>query len=185
MLNRNKKISLGFILTLILSFSSTAYGVNSLACFGAAFLELPVPRLGYSLTKQWDKALSFGLVRHVAIDEARKNFNSGYYQDSDQVYVQRDAEESESGKFETDVYLNRETWEGSFYSTLNFDLLLTTWGDMYLNDCEDNVATYYSMMAPLDFPHFYKNWMLWAPISVLLYNYATFDEHSKVTYYLG
>ena len=180
------KIARLFFISFFLSaVYSSAFGVSSLGCFGAAFLELPVPGLGYGLTKQWDKMISFGLVRHGAIIKASEGFNSEYYQKPDQIYVQRDAEESNSGKYETDVYLNRETWEARFYSSINFDLLLTTWGDMYLNDCENNVATYHSLAAPVDFPHFYKKWMFWAPISLLVYNHMTFDQYSEVNYFLG
>ena len=149
------------------------------------------PRRGVRYYPAMDKAIVFGSSRLVTSNLGYEAYHSEYYQDdSDDIYETVDEEDSRSGKNETNVYLNKETWEANFYYSLNFNLLLTTWGDMYQHSCQNNTETYDLMLSPFRFDHFYKDWMFWMPFGFLVANYLFFYENSQeesnsqVNYYL-
>lgn len=178
-------ISAFLFFNLLLGFS-TCYAEGGWRCFGAGVAELFVPGLGYVMTSQYDKSLLLGGGRWIASNKmAEAEDSEGYQEDSDDIYVTIDADESESEKEETYVYMNRETWTYRYNASLYSNLLLTTWGDMYQHGCKPNTETYQWMAAPLNFAHFYDNWMFWLPTLFLVGNYHTIDKYVKVEYYLG
>lgn len=165
--------------------------MNRLGCLGLGAAEAWVPGLGYVISRQWDKAIVFGTTRMIASGMAYESYNSKYYQDdSDDIYQTVDKDDSASGKEETHIYMNRETWNADFYNSLNFNLLLTTWGDLYQHSCKPNTETYDLMLSPFRLDHFYKKWVFWVPMAFLVANYAyqagnSGDESdTQVKYYL-
>lgn len=163
-----------------------AVGGGGWRCFGAGVAELFVPGLGYVMTSQYDKSLLLGGGRWIAANKmAEAKDSEGYQEDTDDIYVNVDKEDSDSNKNETYVYMNRETWTYRYHSSLYSNLLFTTWGDMYQHGCTPNTDTYAYIAAPLNFAHFYDNWMFWLPTLFLIGNYHTIDKYIKVEYYLG
>jgi hypothetical protein len=178
-------------LCLMIGPDGSLIAISRLGCLGVGAAEVWVPGLGYAITGQWDKAIVFGSSRLITSSLGYSSYNSVYYQDNpDDIYQTVDSAETESGKTETRVHLNKETWDANYYSSLNFNLLLTSWGDLYQHSCEPNTETYDLMLSPFRFDHFYKKWAFWAPIGVLIANYAYFYEASaeksdtQVTYFL-
>jgi len=108
-----------------------------------------------------------------------------YQDDPDDIYKTTEADESESGKTETDVYLNRQTWDAIYYGALLQNLTFMSIWDMYEHDCEPNVDTYAKTLAPFHFSHFYDKWYFWLPMTVLAYNYNTYSNDNKTTFHLG
>jgi len=168
-----------------------ASAINKWGCLGLGAAELWVPGLGYAISRQWDKALILGGTRWVTSTLAYDAYQSPYYQEnSDDIYQTIEKEDSASGKTETNIYLTRETWNADLYGSLNFNLLLTTWGDLYQHQCQPNTETYDLMLSPFRWRHFYRQWEFWLPISLLLanylyfYDYAAEQSESQVTYYL-
>ncbi len=104
-----------------------------------------------------------------------------YEEDPDKIYKSTDAA---SGKEETRIYLNQDTWNANYYASLDTSLLFTTWGDLYQNGCEPNTKTYELMAAPLEFGHYYDNWMFWLPMLLVIANYHYFSDYYEVNYYL-
>ncbi len=182
--------AIGKFLFLLLAVSvflsnSSLFAVGRLGCLGAGMAEYLVPGLGYALTKQWDKAIFLGGARWIASNHVYVALDSGYYQDdSDEIYKYIDADESESGKYETKVYLNKETWTGRYYSSMYADLLLTTWGDLYQHGCRPNTETYSLMLSPFRVNHFYNKWAFWVPLAFLVGNSIYFSGESQVDFYL-
>ena len=178
-----------FLCTLIFQLSASnhnhAYAISRGGCFGAAAAEYFVPGLGYAITRQWDKAIVFGGMRLYTGYKASEAFNSEYYQDDpDDIYETVDADESESGKDEIRVTLNKETWDAHYFSNLYGNLLFVTWGDLYQHSCQENTETYSLLFSPFRFDHFYNKWQFWLPILVLAGNYQSYDDNTMVEYYL-
>jgi hypothetical protein len=189
---RGRVRKLWLVLLVITLPLSSAQAVSRWGCLGMGLAEVWVPGLGYALTRQWDKALILGGTRWVASEQAYQAYESPYYQaDRDAIYHRIEKEDSAIGKEETQIYLNRETWNADFYGSLNFNLLMTTWGDLFQHECEPNTQTYQWMAAPFRFDHFYRKWTFWAPISFLLlnygflYDYAAEQNDTQVSYYLS
>jgi hypothetical protein len=181
-----------FYLWLIFSFAFVFYpdssllAVGKLRCFGAGVTELFVPGLGYATTKQWDKAVIMGGSRWVLARHAIDASNSDSYQkDKDDIYKTVKEKDSKSGKNETVIYLNRETWEAQYYNSMYSNMLLTTWGDLYMHGCTPNTETYSYMLAPFQFPHFYKKWYFWLPTVLTLYVGRSLSDREKIDFYLG
>lgn len=186
------KVLTGFlILVSLFTLEGSASAMNRLGCLGLGAAEIWVPGLGYGISRQWDKAAIIGGSRWVFSSLAYPSYDSEHYQDDpDDIYETVDAEDSESGKTETHITLNKETWDANYYSSLNFNLLLVTWGDLYQHSCEPNTETYDLMLSPFRFNHFYKKWEFWVPIGLLLANYAyqagtpKSESDTRVKYYL-
>ncbi len=173
------------VICITLSWKSPVFAISKGGCFGAAAAELFVPGLGYAITRQWDKAAVFGVSRYYSAYRYNEAVSSEYYQDDyDEIYDSTDADNSASGKSETRVTLTKETWEAQYFANLNQNLLFITWGDLYQFSCQDNTETYSLMLSPFRFDHFYAKWQFWLPVVVALSNWAVFDEHSQVEYYL-
>ncbi|MBT4267491.1 MAG: CPBP family intramembrane metalloprotease [Deltaproteobacteria bacterium] len=154
--------------------------MSRLGCLGLGAAEVWVPGLGYGISRQWDKAIVFGSSRLITSSLAYSSYDTIYYQDDpDQIYQTVDKANTESGKTETRVYLNKETWDANYYSSLNFNLLLISLGDLYQHSCKPNTETYDLMLSPFRFDHFYKKWEFWIPIGVLIGNFAYFNEASE------
>jgi len=158
--------------------------VSRLGCLGAAAGEYFLPGSGYAFTRQWDKAAIFGGLRWIAGNQYFLAAGSEHFQENDSVYSVVKADDSESGKTETTIVLNKETWVADYYASLYGNLLLITWADLYQNECEPNTKTYELMLSPFRFDHFYKKWTFWLPMAMLLANYATFTDNSNVEYFL-
>ena len=176
---------LGLSLLSMLYPSGQVSAVSRLGCLGAAAGEYFLPGAGYAFTRQWDKAAIFGGLRWIAINQYSSAVNSEYYQkDIDSIYSVIKAEDSDSGKTETSIVLNKETWVADYYGSLYSNLLLITWGDLYQNECEPNTQTYEVMLSPFRFDQFYKKWTFWLPMAMSIVNYAYFSDNSKVDYLL-
>jgi len=175
------KVLAGFVIFVaVILNSGSLLAMNRLGCLGLGVAEVWVPGLGYAISQQWDKAIVFGTSRLVSSSLAYASYDTPYYQeDPDDIYQIIDSEDSESGKTEHRVYLNKETWDANYYSSLNFNLLLTTWGDLYQHSCRPNTETYDLMLSPFRFDHFYKNWMFWVPVGTLILNVAYFQNASE------
>ena len=158
--------------------------VSRLGCLGAAAVEYIVPGAGYAFTKQWDKALVFGGARWITRDQFFLAAGSEHYQENGTVYRVVDADDSVSGKTETNIYMNKETWTAEYNASLNLNLLLISWADLYQNDCKINTETYQLMLSPFRFDLFYKKWSFWLPMAMRIASYATFSDNSKVEYFL-
>ena len=97
-------------------------------CFFTGVGEWAVPGLGYAITQQWDKAAILGGLKWYSslqyLDAASSDF---YQEDADDIYQFRDVEDSESGKNEVQIYMNKETWDDfhrGIYSNLT---LISFW----------------------------------------------------------
>ncbi len=181
-----------FFFISIVAFEGSLLAMNRLGCLGLGAAELFVPGLGYGISRQWDKAAFIGGSRWIVGSLAYSSYNSEYYQeDPDDIYKTVDGKDTESGNTEIHIYMNKETWDANYYSSLNFNLLLTTWGDLYQHSCEPNTETYDLMLSPFRFDHFYKKWEFWVPMALLIANYAYFyedsesDSNTQVRYYLS
>ena len=164
---------------------SNGFAISSWGCFGMGVAEAFVPGLGYTLTLQIDKALILGGSRWYTRQKYLKAADSeDYVYDPDEIYETTDADESESDKTETSVYLNKSTWEGNYYGSLYGNLLYTTWGDLYQNGCQSNTETYALIFSPFRIDHYYDNWKFWLPIAIMAVNYKYFSDYNKVDYYL-
>jgi len=174
------------VFSLVVYPDSSVMAISKLRCIGAGAAELFVPGLGYAITGQWDKTFVLGGSRWITGLKAAHAMDSEFYQeDPDDIYKTVDAKDSASGKEETSVYLNRETWEGRYYGSLYSNLLLTTWADLYMNQCEENSSTYSYMLAPLQFDQFYKKWHFWVlPLLAASYG-STLSDEQKIDYFLG
>jgi hypothetical protein len=165
--------------------NNKALAISRGGCFGAAAAEYFVPGLGYAITRQWDKAIVFGGMRLYSGYKASEAFDSEYYQDDpDDIYETIDEEDSESGKEEIRVTLNKETWDAHYFSNIYGNLLFITWGDLYQYSCQENTETYSLLLSPFRFDHFYKKWQFWLPMLALAGNYHTYDDNTIVEYYL-
>lgn len=166
--------------------SNISFAASGWKCFGAGVAELFVPGLGYGLTSQIDKAVLLGGGRWASANQMiNAEESEGFQEDSDDIYVTVDQDASQSGKEETYVYFNKETWTYRYHASLYTNLLFTTWGDLYQHGCQPNTRTYKWMAAPLNISHFYDNWMFWLPTLFLIGNYQSIDQYVKTEYYLG
>jgi hypothetical protein len=179
-------------LFLMIGLDGTLVAMSRLGCLGVGAAEVWVPGLGYAISRQWDKAIVFGASRQITSSLAYSSYDSVYYQDNpNEIYQTVAGTETESGKTETHVYLNKETWDANYYSSLNFNLLLISWGDLYQHSCKPNTETYDLMLSPFRFDHFYKKWTFWVPIGMLIANYAysheasATDSETRVRYFLN
>ena len=179
-------------LFLIIGLDRPLIALSRLGCLGAGAVEVWVPGLGYAISGQWDKTLVFGASRLITSSLAFSSYDSIYYQDDpDEIYQTVPGTMTESGKTENRVYLNKETWDANYYSSLNFNLLLISWGDLYQHSCKPNTDTYDLMLSPFRFDHFYKKWEFWLPIGMLVASYAYFyeasetDSNTQVRYFLN
>lgn len=180
-----KLVKASIIIVFVSFVNVNLFAETNWSCFGAGIGEAFVPGLGYALNSQFDKAIVLGGSRwYFSGKQYRASEEEDYEDDPDKIYESEDAEDSESGKDETQIYLNRSTWDANYYGSLNFNLLLTTWGDLYQNDCKPNTQTYSYMLSPFRIDHFYDNWMFWLPILVAAGSYQTFADNNKVDYYL-
>ena len=174
------------VIAVVIGSTQSASAMSRLGCLGMGAAEYLVPGLGYAITKQYDKAIILGGARWIASNQVLLALESPNYQeDPEDIYTTVEAEDSESGKTETTVTLNKETWNVQFYGNLYGNLLFTTWGDLYQNSCQPNTETYSLMLSPFRFDHFYKKWQFWVPMAILASNYTYFSEFSKVEYRLG
>ncbi len=188
-----KFVSVCFLfLFLMIGLDKPLMALSRLGCLGAGAAEAWVPGLGYGISGQWDKTIVFGSSRLITSSLAYSSYDSVYYQDDpDDIYQTVDGAETESGKTEIRIYLNKETWDANYYSSLNFNLLLISWGDLYQHSCKPNTETYDLMLSPFRFDHFYKKWEFWVPIGMLIANYAYFydasatDSDTRVRYFLN
>ena len=168
-------------------------------CFWWGVGEYFVPGLGYIGTKQWDKVAVMGTLRWVSYlqynntrydtvdssDDTSEVIESGYYQDDpDKIYVTTSADDSASGKQETDIYLNEETWKANFYLSLYSNLGMMSAWDLY-QDCKPNNELYSMSLAPFKITHFFDKWYFWAPMGLLAYNAQNFNKNQIVRYHLG
>ncbi|MBU2648907.1 CPBP family intramembrane metalloprotease [bacterium] len=181
-----------FLLFLIVGVDRPLVAMSRLGCLGAGVAEVWVPGLGYVISRQWDKAIVFGTSRLITSSLAYSAYESEYYQDDpDDIYQTVKKEHTESGKTETRIYLTRETWDADTYSSLNFNLLLTSWGDLYQHSCQANTETYDLMLSPFRFDHFYRKPAFWVPFAFLIANYAYFykaseeESDERVRYFLS
>ncbi|MCP4752824.1 MAG: CPBP family intramembrane metalloprotease, partial [Proteobacteria bacterium] len=161
--------------------------ISRLGCLGAGVAEIWVPGVGYVLTRQWDKAAVLGGTRWIAGNKAYNAYESDYYQDdADDIYKTVEKKDSLIGKQETRIYMNKETWTVQYYGSIDFNLLMTTWGDLYRHGCRPNREIYSLMLSPLRFDLFYDKWAFWVPIVFLLGNNTILadSDDEKVTYYL-
>jgi len=178
--------------------TSIVYGAGlksnytSSECFWAGMTEAigPMfgapPGLGYVFTGQYDKALLLGGTRLIAARQYQQAIKTESYQkEADDVYQTTKAEDSASGKEETNVYMNKSTWNAGFYGNLYSNLTYLSFWDLYEHDCQPNVDTYKTVLAPFNFGHFYKKWQFWLPMLALAYNYSNFNYSNKVNWYLG
>lgn len=164
------------------------------SCFWLGVGEFVIPGLGYIGTGQWDKVIVFGASRWGAYQQysnARYDLENGelkeseYYQDGpDKIYKSTNSEDSESGKEEMDVYMNRETWQANFYTTLYSNLTLMSAWDLYQN-CSPNSEIYSMSLAPLKIHKFIGKWYFLLPIAILAYANNTFDDNQVVRWHLG
>ena len=167
-----KLVKASIIIVFVSFVNVNLFAETNWSCFGAGIGEAFVPGLGYALNSQFDKAIVLGGSRwYFSGKQYRASEEEDYEDDPDKIYESEDAEDSESGKDETQIYLNRSTWDANYYGSLNFNLLLTTWGDLYQNDCKPNTQTYSYMLSPFRIDHFYDNWMFWLPILVAAGSY--------------
>jgi len=181
----SKTLSIVLIAGLTFFANINLYAETNWSCFGSGIGEIFVPGLGYALNSQVDKAILIGGSRWYLNGKTYQAMEEDDYEDdSDKIYEFDSAEDSESGKDETQIYLNRSTWEANYYGSLDFNLLLITWGDLYQNNCEPNTETYSYMLSPFRIDHFYDNWMFWLPVLIAASNYQTFSDTNKVDYYL-
>ncbi|NQU64036.1 MAG: hypothetical protein HQ517_07105, partial [SAR324 cluster bacterium] len=182
-MSKTKLILLGLIFTLLIPVSTQA------SCFWWGVGEYFVPGLGYVGTGQWDKVAVMGTLRwgsYIQYNNARYVTADGgdgtsvvrdseYYQDDpDKIYVITNAEDSASGKQETDIYLNEETWKANYFLGLYSNLGMMSAWDLYQN-CEPNKELYSMSLAPFKISHFYDKWYFWVPMGFLAYNYQNFN----------
>jgi len=176
---------------ILLSFAQFVHPTTSLAmgtgsCWGIAAGETFVPGLGFGLSGQFGKMAVIGGGRWAADRKYYKLIEEPDYQKkSTDIYVTVDAEKSPSGKAETDVYLNKSTYEAGFYGSLSGNLWMISLGDLYRNNCESSNETLKLSFSPLRFDHFYDNWMFWLPVAVLAANNATYGDTNISRYHLG
>ena len=156
-------------------------------CFFTGVGEWAVPGLGYAITQQWDKTAIFGGLKWYSsfqyLDAASSDF---YQEDADDIYQFRDAEDSESGKNEVQIYMNKETWDVNFHRGIYSNLTLISFWDLYEHSCEKDPKgeVYQYSAAPFAFNKFYKKWQFWLPIGIALSSYANFEDNNQVDWYL-
>lgn len=192
-MHKTKVIHLFLLFSLMIPVSAHA------TCFWWGVGEFFVPGLGYIGTSQWDKVAVMGTLRwgsylqyndarYVTIDSSDDTgvvTESEFYQDnSDKIYVTTSEEDSASGKLETDIYLNEETWKANYFLSLYSNLGLMSAWDLY-QDCEPNNELYSMSLAPLKVTRFFDKWYFWAPMALLAYNAQNFNENQVVRYHLG
>ena len=110
--------------------------------------------------------------------------NENYQEDFEDTYEVVDKEESESGKYETNLYLNRSTYDYSLYGTYYSNLLFLNYYDFYAHSCEKNTDTYYRISDPINFQHFWDKWYFWIPLALLMSSNVK-NEDEAINYYLG
>ena len=160
--------------------------MGKLACFGVGALEYIVPGAGYGITGQWDKVLLMGGSRWIIEKKAFANYISPYYQPNiEDIYKTTSYKDSQSGKDETKIYFNKETWLADYYFSLDSNLIFTSWGDLYQSGCKESTELYSNLLAPFNVSHFYNKLSFWIPIALVLGSNQSFNKNNKVEYFLG
>lgn len=148
--------------------------------------EWVVPGLGYGLNGDFDKALIIGGSRWVAQGHYFDLIeHPDYQEDYTTTYDISETNDTESGKYEYRFYLNKQTHQARFYGSLSNNLLLTTWGDLYLSGCQSNRDVYRYASAPLRVDLWYDDLWFWVPMAALAVSLPSLGEDTLIEYHLG